>query len=72
MNKEKFSIIMMLVAITALTGCGSIGTQYVAEAMDRPIMSAEDAQSMVQVTVTQLAPVEEQSVTNQEAIVASN
>jgi predicted small lipoprotein YifL len=67
MNKEKFSIIMMLVVVTALTGCGSVGTQYVAEAMDRPIMSADEAQSMVQITVTQLGPEEDQEI-----IVAAN
>ena len=72
MNKEIIYKIIVLSTLTALTGCGGMQAQPATTASNGAILSAEDLQSMIQVTVTQLAPEEEQGTTSQEAIVAAN
>jgi hypothetical protein len=58
MNKEIIRIIMMLSVVIALSACTGIETQHAVEAKDRPILSAEQAQAMIRVTVISLAPPE--------------
>ena len=60
MNKENVRKIIMLAALLAAGGCGSIPAQSGLESTGRPILSAEEAQSMIKITVTTL-PSEEQN-----------
>ncbi len=50
MNKEKFKKIIVLAVVAALAGCSNIPAQ---PATDGGILSAEELQSMIQVTVTE-------------------
>ncbi|MGI9201993.1 MAG: hypothetical protein ACR2QL_13100 [Woeseiaceae bacterium] len=72
MNTRNIFTIIVLGVLTTLTGCGGMQAQPATTASNGAILSAEDLQSMIQVTVTQLAPEEEQDTTSQEAIVAAN
>jgi len=74
MNRKLTNKIIVLSAISVLTGCSSIQTQPTKVAANRPILSAAQAQSMIRVTVTSLAPIENPELTDQEAeaIVATN
>ena len=58
MNKEIIRKIMMLSVAIALSACAGIETQHALEAKDRSILSAEQAQAMIRVTVISLAPPE--------------
>ena len=62
MNKENVQKIIILTALLAAGGCSSVPAQSGYKAAGQPILSAEDAQSMINVTVTTLAPVEEQDL----------
>jgi hypothetical protein len=50
-----------------MSGCSSVEIRHAVPAQDRPILSAEQARSMIQVTVTPLAPVKDQNT-----IIAAN
>ena len=50
MNKEKLSKIIVLAVVAAMAGCSNIPAQ---PATDGGILSAEELQSMIQVTVTE-------------------
>lgn len=54
MNKGHVRKIIMLAALLATGGCSSVPPQSSLEATGRPILSAEEAQSMIKVTVTSL------------------
>jgi hypothetical protein len=72
MNKENTFKIIVLSTLLALTGCGGMPAQPATTASNGAILSAADLQSMIQVTVTQLEPVDEKDTIHQEAIVAAN
>ena len=59
--------IIALAAILGMSGCSSVETRQAFQAEGRPILSAEQARSMIQVTVTPLPPVE-----NRNTIIAAN
>ena len=46
--------IIVLAAICSMAGCSGVETRHAFEAKDRPILSAEQARSMIKVTVTPL------------------
>lgn len=72
MNRKSIYKIIVLSTLAALTGCGGMQAQPVTTASNGAILSAADLQSMIQVTVTQLEPVDEKDTIDQEAIVAAN
>lgn len=51
--------IIILATLFATAGCTSIPAQSGYKSTGRPILSAEEAQSMINVTVTSVAPAEE-------------
>jgi hypothetical protein len=59
MNKGNVRKIMFLAALLAAGGCSSVPVQSGFKPTGRPILSAEDALSMITVTVTSVAPAEE-------------
>ena len=67
MNAGIIKKIIALAAITSVCGCSSVATRYAQDAGQPPILSAEQTASMIKVTVTTVAPAE-----NQESIVAAN
>lgn len=56
MNKGIVSKISVLVVIVALSGCSSLAPQSGAGNVNRPILSAAEAQAQIKVTVRPLAP----------------
>jgi len=64
--------IIVLSTLSALAGCSGMQAQPVTTASNGAILSSADLQSMIQVTVTQLGPVDEKDTIDQEAIVAAN
>ncbi len=54
MNKENVRKIIILTALLAAGGCSSVPAQSGYKAAGQPILSAEDAQSMINITVTPL------------------
>ena len=66
MNTEILCKIIVLSTLTALAGCSGMQAQPATTASNDAILSAADLQSMIQVTVRQIEPVEDQ------AIVAAN
>lgn len=67
MNNGNVRKIIILAALLATGGCSSVPMQNGYQATGRPILSAEDAQSMIHVTVTSV-PADKDS----EALVAAN
>lgn len=58
MKQEFYNKIIALGVLLAAGGCSSIATQNEHVAAERPILSAADAQAMIQVTVTILPPID--------------
>ena len=56
MNKGIIRVISVLTVFAAMTGCGSLSTQRVADSGDKPVVSAAEAESMIRVTVRTLEP----------------
>ena len=69
MNKVIVSKIMVLVALSALAGCSNTPAQ---PATEGGILSATELQSMIEVTVTQLDPIEEQPADEATIIAATS
>lgn len=67
MENLNVSKIMLLAVFLGAGGCSSVPLQSGFEAEQRPILSAEQAETMIQVTVTTLPSAETQST-----IVAAN
>lgn len=59
MNIDNVRKIIILTALLAAGGCSSVPAQSSYKATGQPILSAADAESMISVTVTSLAPVED-------------
>lgn len=68
MNKENVRKIIMLAVLLAAGGCSNIPAQSGLEPAGRPILSAEEAQAMIKVTVTTLPSAEQ----NDELIAAND
>lgn len=67
MSADIINKIILLASIFCMSACSSVESRHAFQAEDRPILSAEQARSMIQVTVTPLSPVE-----NRSTIIAAN
>ena len=66
MNTGKAVLIMVTVAVLALSGCTTVPVQELSDTYEAPILSAADAKSMIRVNVV---PIE--AVTVEETVVVA-